>query len=171
LELYKSMAEEKLIDEQVKQKTVRVIHPVQESFSFINIRRLFQSPKPPPLDAPAKKSGYLFKQGGLVKSWKKRWFVVRGDSMYYYDDSKSLQQKGSFCITNCIAQEAKNKTQRENSFAIYDVDNKSRTYFLQALSPNDYDDWVNFLNIYISEDLTVENGIIPTNDDVDSVDI
>lgn len=38
------------------------------------------------------KSGWLRKQGGVVKSWQRRWFTIKGDCMYYYsvqDESKS----------------------------------------------------------------------------------
>ena len=38
------------------------------------------------------RSGWLRKQGGVVKSWHRRWFTIKGDSMYYYsseDESKS----------------------------------------------------------------------------------
>lgn len=38
------------------------------------------------------KSGWLRKQGGVVKSWQKRWFTIKGDYMYYFstqDESKS----------------------------------------------------------------------------------
>lgn len=30
------------------------------------------------------KSGYLTKEGGLRKTWKKRWFVLRHDTLSYY---------------------------------------------------------------------------------------
>lgn len=29
--------------------------------------------------------GYLTKQGGLVKSWRRRWFVLNENKLYYYD--------------------------------------------------------------------------------------
>ncbi|ELU03448.1 hypothetical protein CAPTEDRAFT_87393, partial [Capitella teleta] len=38
------------------------------------------------------KSGWLRKQGGVVKSWHRRWFTLKGDTLYYYsseDESKS----------------------------------------------------------------------------------
>ena len=31
-------------------------------------------------------SGWLTKQGGLHKNWKKRWFSIRGSHMVYFND-------------------------------------------------------------------------------------
>lgn len=44
----------------------------------------------------AMKSGWLKKQGGLVKSWNKKWFVLRNNHLYCYstdDETKSEQDK------------------------------------------------------------------------------
>lgn len=48
--------------------------------------------------------GWLRKQGGFVKTWHSRWFVLRGDQLYYYKDEEetkalvrcSLEQRLSF---------------------------------------------------------------------------
>eukprot|EP00058_Branchiostoma_floridae_P016407 XP_002601895.1 hypothetical protein BRAFLDRAFT_86373 [Branchiostoma floridae] len=38
-------------------------------------------------------SGWLRKQGGVVKTWQRRWFVLRGDQLFYYtkEDESKLQ--------------------------------------------------------------------------------
>ncbi len=38
------------------------------------------------------KCGWLKKQGGVVKSWHRRWFTIKGDQIYYYtnDDENKL---------------------------------------------------------------------------------
>ena len=39
------------------------------------------------------KTGWLRKEGGLIKSWHLRWFTLKGDQLYYFakdDDSKPL---------------------------------------------------------------------------------
>ena len=40
----------------------------------------------------SQKCGWLKKQGGVVKSWHRRWFTIKGDHMYYFntdDESKT----------------------------------------------------------------------------------
>jgi len=44
---------------------------------------------------PADKEGWMTKQGGSIKTWKKRWFVLKGNKLYYFkgktdDDAKGL---------------------------------------------------------------------------------
>ena len=34
------------------------------------------------------KDGFLTKQGGAIKTWKKRWFVLKGDTLYYFKTQK-----------------------------------------------------------------------------------
>eukprot|EP01128_Nolandella_sp_AFSM9_P005043 TRINITY_DN2386_c0_g1_i1.p1 TRINITY_DN2386_c0_g1~~TRINITY_DN2386_c0_g1_i1.p1 ORF type:complete len:456 (+),score=99.70 TRINITY_DN2386_c0_g1_i1:117-1484(+) len=40
----------------------------------------------------AKKEGYLTKEGGRVKSWKRRWFVLGKETLSYYKTHKALKK-------------------------------------------------------------------------------
>lgn len=35
--------------------------------------------------------GWLRKQGGFVKTWHSRWFVLRGDRLHYYKDEEETK--------------------------------------------------------------------------------
>lgn len=35
--------------------------------------------------------GWLRKQGGFVKTWHSRWFVLRGDQLQYYKDEEETK--------------------------------------------------------------------------------
>ena len=39
------------------------------------------------------KKGYLTKRGGNRKNWKKRWFILKEDSLFYYESRENLTQK------------------------------------------------------------------------------
>lgn len=54
---------------------------------------------PPPSQGrhSAIKCGWLRKQGGFVKTWHTRWFVLKGDQLYYFkdeDETKPLVSDG-----------------------------------------------------------------------------
>ena len=44
------------------------------------------------------KTGWLFKQGGVIKSWHKRWFVIRGDQLFYYTSQDENKQMGAIFL-------------------------------------------------------------------------
>ena len=44
------------------------------------------------------KTGYMEKEGTEVKSWKKRWFRLTGETLGYYKDEKSKSPLGEFEI-------------------------------------------------------------------------
>lgn len=35
---------------------------------------------------PVLKAGWLKKQRSIMKNWQQRWFVLRGDQLFYYKD-------------------------------------------------------------------------------------
>ncbi|MEJ1276660.1 hypothetical protein NN561_007569 [Cricetulus griseus] len=35
---------------------------------------------------PVLKAGWLRKQRSIMKNWQQRWFVLRGDQLFYYKD-------------------------------------------------------------------------------------
>uniref|UniRef100_A0A9J7Y6T6 Rho GTPase activating protein 24 n=1 Tax=Cyprinus carpio carpio TaxID=630221 RepID=A0A9J7Y6T6_CYPCA len=42
--------------------------------------------------------GWLRKQGGFVKTWHTRWFVLRGDQLYYYKDEDETKALGTIYL-------------------------------------------------------------------------
>jgi hypothetical protein len=44
------------------------------------------------------KSGFLTKVGQSVKSWKRRYFIFDGDTLYYFENATSLRQKGEVSV-------------------------------------------------------------------------
>ena len=39
--------------------------------------------------------GYLIKMGGKIKSWKKRWFVLRQSKLMYFENDSEEKLKGT----------------------------------------------------------------------------
>ncbi|MEQ2223910.1 hypothetical protein ILYODFUR_001999 [Ilyodon furcidens] len=46
--------------------------------------------------------GWLRKQGGFVKTWHSRWFVLRGELLYYYKDEEETKPLVSLFVHSNI---------------------------------------------------------------------
>ncbi|XP_036592421.1 rho GTPase-activating protein 22-like [Trichosurus vulpecula] len=51
-------------------------------------------PASPNLSDRALKSGWLKKQRSIMKNWQQRWFVLRGDQLFYYKDEEETKPQG-----------------------------------------------------------------------------
>ena len=49
---------------------------------------------PSTASAKVEKDGWLTKQGGMVKTWKRRWFVLKVNYLYYYKLKEDPQPLG-----------------------------------------------------------------------------
>ncbi|KAF9312255.1 hypothetical protein BG003_006454 [Podila horticola] len=48
------------------------------------------------------RQGYLLKLGNAYKTWKKKWFVLRGDNLTYYKNTKEYQPHGIIPLNSII---------------------------------------------------------------------
>ncbi|KAF9088524.1 hypothetical protein BGX23_007288 [Mortierella sp. AD031] len=54
------------------------------------------------LESKVIRSGYLLKLGNKYKTWRKRWFVLRGDKLTYYKNTKEYQPHGIIPLSTII---------------------------------------------------------------------
>ena len=63
-----------------------------------------RSPGRPPCPhrlGPILKEGWLKKQRSIMKNWQPRWFVLRGDQLFYYKDKDETKpQVRSTCLVS-----------------------------------------------------------------------
>lgn len=87
------------------------------------------------------KCGFLIKQGGSIKTWKKRWFVLKGDTLWYFKSQKELEQTGSIKLeptTVCQLEPSKKK----KGCYFFSVAAAKRTYLIYADSEQQSKEWV-----------------------------
>ena len=60
----------------------------------------------------AAREGWLVKQGGRIKTWKRRWAIVTEGVMYYFDEPKAAAPKGMVPLENVVV-----RTSTERAFA------------------------------------------------------
>lgn len=89
------------------------------------------------------KEGELFKQGHVVKNWKKRWFRVQQDTLFYFKDRRSDQPLGVVPLSMCrIAR----STKAERPFTFELISRKiGKTFLIQAPSLPEANDWIRAL--------------------------
>uniref|UniRef100_A0A4W3HXW8 Rho GTPase-activating protein 24 n=1 Tax=Callorhinchus milii TaxID=7868 RepID=A0A4W3HXW8_CALMI len=96
------------------------------------------------------KCGWLRKQGGFVKTWHTRWFVLKGDQLHYYKDEDENRPLGTiFLPGNKVTEHSYNGDEaRKFLFEIVAGGDRDRmtanheTYLLMASTQNDMEDWV-----------------------------
>jgi len=95
------------------------------------------------------REGYLTKQGGFFKTWHKRWFILKKDSLVYYQ-KKDGEKTGDIPLFEGATQvllldKDDPSLNRENSFKIYRGPEK-RTYYLEAEDSIERDNWMNSID-------------------------
>ncbi|KAM9794843.1 rho GTPase-activating protein 24 isoform 1-T1 [Syngnathus typhle] len=94
--------------------------------------------------------GWLRKQGGFVKTWHSRWFVLRGDQLLYYKDEEESKSLGAiFLPGNKVIEHPSNGDEAgKYLFEVIPGGDRERmttnheTYLLMASTQNDMEDWV-----------------------------
>jgi len=89
---------------------------------------------------PPDKDGYLTKQGGGIKTWKKRYFILKGPCLYYYKSPKDTTITGRVDLeSGSIVKEEKDKKTRPNMFS---VQTSKRIFYISADKPEEMNEWM-----------------------------
>eukprot|EP01124_Arcella_intermedia_P017754 TRINITY_DN2460_c0_g1_i2.p1 TRINITY_DN2460_c0_g1~~TRINITY_DN2460_c0_g1_i2.p1 ORF type:complete len:455 (+),score=110.84 TRINITY_DN2460_c0_g1_i2:58-1365(+) len=83
-------------------------------------------------------AGWMTKQGGAVKNWKKRYFVLKGNNVYYFKHTTDANVTGTITLdSSCfVRRETKGK---KNLFA---VGTPSRIFFMFPETEKERDEWI-----------------------------
>jgi len=76
----------------------------------------------------------------MVKNWKKRFFILKGDNLYYFRGKQDIQAAGMIPIDDCRSF----PTTTPNKYS-FEIATKGRTYHLYADSQVDMNEWLNAL--------------------------
>nr|XP_014347011.1 PREDICTED: pleckstrin homology domain-containing family H member 1 [Latimeria chalumnae] len=90
---------------------------------------------------PLEKSGYLLKMGSQVKTWKRRWFVLRNGEILYYKSPSDVIRKPQGQIelnSSC-------RIVRGEGSQTFQLITEKKTYYLTADSPNILEEWIRVL--------------------------
>mmetsp|Transcript_20751 Transcript_20751/g.31685 ORF Transcript_20751/g.31685 Transcript_20751/m.31685 type:complete len:183 (-) Transcript_20751:83-631(-) len=83
--------------------------------------------------------GWLTKQSMWLKDWRRRYFILKGNKLFFCKDEYSSPH-GMIDLAHCITvKSADLKSKRRNSFEISTPD---MTYLLYANTEKEKDDWI-----------------------------
>ncbi|XP_053317701.1 rho GTPase-activating protein 24 isoform X2 [Spea bombifrons] len=96
------------------------------------------------------KCGWLRKQGGFVKTWHTRWFVLKGDQLYYFKDEDEMKPLGTIFLpgNRVVEHPCNEESPGKYLFEVVPGGDRERmtanheTYLLMASTQNDMEDWV-----------------------------
>jgi len=90
---------------------------------------------------PAEKEGFLKKQGDHYRTWKKRWFVLKGRQLYYFETPKDSEPKGVIDLEpNSIVrdEQANDKKHRK----MFSVSTARRIFYIYSKTEDDMRAWM-----------------------------
>eukprot|EP00002_Diphylleia_rotans_P019051 TRINITY_DN3689_c0_g1_i3.p1 TRINITY_DN3689_c0_g1~~TRINITY_DN3689_c0_g1_i3.p1 ORF type:complete len:212 (-),score=40.74 TRINITY_DN3689_c0_g1_i3:185-820(-) len=93
---------------------------------------------PAALENP-ERQGYLNKQGGSIKTWKKRWFIMKETYLFYFSDKEDPNPKGIICLKEASVDRCAQDLGRKHSFCIKTPD---RQYFIGASNEAEEEEWI-----------------------------
>jgi len=91
---------------------------------------------------PADRDGWMTKQGGSVKTWKKRWFVLKGTQLFYFKNKKDTDLTGVIELTRESFVKREDK-KRKFCFA---VGTTKRVFFMFPDTQSEMDGWMKILS-------------------------
>ncbi|XP_072271965.1 sesquipedalian-1 [Pyxicephalus adspersus] len=94
--------------------------------------------------SPVDKCGFLYKKGESNASYHRRWFVLKGNMLFYYDSEESKEPLGVIILEGCRVELC--ESTEEFAFAIKFGYAKSRAYILAADSHSTMESWVKALS-------------------------
>jgi len=105
------------------------------------------------------REGWLWKQGGRYKNWKRRWFILNDGCLYYFEFTADKEPRGIIPLENVNVREVEDKT-KQFCFEIYSTTNDKikackhdsegkvievgnhTVYRMSALTGEDKNEWI-----------------------------
>lgn len=89
--------------------------------------------------SPVDKEGYLSKKGDINKGFQRRWFVLKGNLLFYFEKKQDKEPLGVIVLEACSVQAS---SQAKYSFEISFDGQGTRTYILVADCDEDMQSWL-----------------------------
>ncbi|KAM4650781.1 sesquipedalian-2 [Discoglossus pictus] len=95
-------------------------------------------------ESPADQTGYLLKRGEWNVAYQRRWFVLKGNLLFYFEEQESKEPVGVVVLEGCTVELC--QSSEEFAFMVRFDSPGSRSYILSAESQEDMESWVKALS-------------------------
>jgi len=112
------------------------------------------------------KEGWLWKQGGRYKSWKRRWFILNDNCLYYFEFTTDKEPRGIIPLENISIRDVTDRS-KQHCFELFCsgnevikacktdsdgkvVEGKHTVYRMSASTEEEKDDWIKCIQASIS---------------------
>lgn len=106
------------------------------------------------------KEGFIYKKGGIIKSWSRRYFILNRQSLCYFKNEthdhlgEKLDPLGRIFLSDIVKIETEGLEKRK-AF-VFALHTKKRAVLLQAASNDDRDMWVDAIQRTMESDKEAE---------------
>jgi len=97
-------------------------------------------------DVPVVKEGWLWKKGEVNRSFQKRWFVLKGNLLFYFENRTSKDPYGVIILEGCIIELAE-EDQERFGFKISFQGERTRVYHLGTEFQQTLVEWMKLLAV------------------------
>ncbi|XP_060713456.1 cytohesin-1b isoform X1 [Tachysurus vachellii] len=116
------------------------------------------------------REGWLLKLGGRVKTWKRRWFILTDNCLYYFEYTTDKEPRGIIPLENLSIREVED-SKKPNCFELFIPDNKDQVikackteadgrvvegnhtfYRISAPTIEEKEEWISSIKAAISRD-------------------
>jgi len=98
---------------------------------------------------PAEKMGFLTKRGHIVRNWKKRWFVLTDNKLYYFRSRQDDTHAGIVNLKNCAVHIIDNHPSKKFCFEI--ITPIGIPFIMSASNKQDMDEWIRSIKKVVDE--------------------
>lgn len=103
------------------------------------------------------KEGFLYKKGGIIKSWSRRYFVLSPQSLCYFrsEEHMKLEPLGRIFLSDIVSISA-DGTEKRKAF-VFALHTKKRAVLLQGANTDDRDKWIETIHKSLETEQEAEN--------------
>jgi len=92
----------------------------------------------------AERAGWLMKQGEYIKTWRRRWFVLKQGKIFWFKSdviTPDSQPRGVIEVNKCLS--IKGAEDRVNKAHAFEISTVEESMFFIADSDKEKEDWIN----------------------------